>query len=591
MQHTQLLSTAFAHHQAGRPEQAEPIYRQILAAEPAQPDALHLLGVLCLQSGRGDEAIELLGRALAARPNHADTANHLGAAYGMQKRYDEAVSVLRRAVTAAPQDAGAHYNLGTALRNAGKLDEAVTSFRHAVAANPHAAEAHYNLGNTYRELKKLNEAEISFRHALAARPNYLKAMINLGSLLRDRKQYPESIALLEQAVALAPDHALAHMNLGTVLRDARQFDKALAPLERAVQLNPESAEAHNNLGTALQSLARFDEAGRCYDEALRLDPDLADAHFSRATWRLRNGDLAGGFEEYEWRWKCATFSDRGFPQPRWQGEPLDGRKVLLYGEQGMGDTLHFVRYAENAKRLGGHVIVECHEPLLAVLAGCPWIDELIPFNTPLPQFDTHAPLLSLPGILKLPEGRLWNGPYLTIGGDLVEQWRARLREFEGFRVGICWQGNPNHLFDAQRTVPLSTFEPLARVPGVRLFSLQYGVPVDAAARAEQGVDFEVIDVQAEYDQQRGAFVDAAAVMKNLDLVVTVDTVVAHLAGGLGVPTWVAMSAHPDWRWMLDREDSPWYPSVRLFRQSELDRWDDVFARMASRLTDLASTKP
>ena len=585
MTQAELLKTAFAHHQAGRTAEAEGLYRQILAHDPQQPETLHLLGVLCMQSDRGTEAIELLTRAVALRPKQAEFANHLGAAYGSLERHDEAIAVLRRAVRIAPRDAGVHYNLGTALRNAGRFDEAVASFRHSLAANPNAAEAHYNLGNTLRELKKFDEAEAAYRDALGVRPEYMKALVNLGNVLRDQKRYDESIETLRSAVALDANHASAHLNLGTVLRDAGQFAEAVESLRRAVSLAPHQAEAHNNLGTALQALARFDEAGDCYAEALRLDPDLAEAHFSRATWRIRQGDLLGGFEEYEWRWKCSTFHERGFEQTRWDGSPLAGRTLLLYAEQGLGDTLHFVRYAANARARGGRVIVECQKPLVKLLAACPAVEQVIALGSPLPHFDVHAPLLSLPAILKLSEAQLWDGPYLAADPRLVATWRDRLVQNAGFRIGICWHGNPQNMFNAQRSFPLTTFEPIARVSGVRLISLQRDARDDELASA----GFEVLEAGPQIDDQAEAFCNTAAMVKNLDLVITTDTSIAHLAGGLGVPVWLALSAHVDWRWMLDREDTPWYPLARLFRQSELGRWDDVFARMTTALEKLVAS--
>ncbi len=566
-----------AHHQAGRAAQAEQIYRQILAQDPTQADVWHCLGVLYLQSQRAAEAVDLIARAVAIDPNNGEFCNHLGAAYGALGRHDEAVTSLRRAVQITPSSAAAHYNLGTALRNAGRLKEAVVSFHHAIAADPQSAEAHYNLANTLREQKQFAEAEASYRDALRVRPGYVKAIINLANVLRDRERLDEAIAVLRTAVEQAPKYSTAHLNLGTALRDGGHFAEAVESLRAAVALDETSADAHNNLGTALQALAQFSEAGQCYDRALRLDPKLADAHFSRATFRVRQGDVEGGFAEYEWRWKCSNFSDRGFAQPRWDGSALDGRTILLYAEQGLGDTLHFVRFAKTARERGGRVIVECQPPLLKILALCPFIDELIALGSPLPRFDVHAPLMSLPDILKLPQDQWWPGPYLAADPQRVEAWRSRLARYNGFRVGICWQGNPKYLFNAQRSFALSGFAPVAQISGVRLISLQKGATSDEIAAA----GFDVIDLGEEFDEAAGPFMDSAAVMKGLDLVITSDTAIAHLAGGLEVPVWLPISAHCDWRWFLDREDTPWYPSMRLFRQQELDRWDDVFNRIAA----------
>jgi len=576
-----LLSLAFDHHRAGRLDQAEPLYRQVVAQSPQRAQAWHLLGALCLQSDRAAEAVQAISKAIALDPGQADYFNHLGAAYSTLNDHDAAVSALRRAVQLAPGVATSHFNLGTALRTAGRLEEAVASFRHAVAANPLAAEAHYNLANTLRDLRIPTEAEAAYRAAIAARPGYGRAMINLASLLGEQQRHDEALAMAHQAVAADPSHANAHVTLGTLLRDAGQFDVALTSLRKGVELAPTMAEAHNNLGTVLQAHSRFDEALACYDRALQLDPQLADAHFSRASHMLRQGDLAAGFAEYEWRWKCKSYSTRTFSQPRWNGEPLAGRTILLHAEQGLGDTLQFIRFAAQVQSRGARVVVECQPPLVDLLSSCPGIDQLVPVGAPLPAFDVHCPLMSVSGALSVPIDRLWTGSYLETDPALVNAWRERLAARPGLRIGICWQGNPRHLFDRQRSFPLAQLAPIARHREVQLVSLQKGPGVEQIASAP----FPVMELGDELDVTR-PFVDTAAVMKSLDLVISADTATCHLAGALGVPTWIALSAHSDWRWFLNREDSPWYPSVRLFRQSTLDDWETVFARMADEVRKL-----
>lgn len=580
------LRTALAHHCGGNLPLAEQLYRQVLAQSPDSADAWHSLGVLCLQSGRAAEAVESIGRAIALKATNPDYYSHLGAAYGGLGQHEAAITSLRHAVRLAPQLATAHYNLGTALRNGERLEEAVTSFRHAIAADPDAAEAHYNLANTLRELKRLDEAEVSYREALRIRPGYMKAMINLGNVLTGANRYDEAIDVLRAAVAVDPQYSNAHLNLGSALRDARRFDEAVDSLRTAVALDPKSAEAHNNLGTALQGQARFDEARSCYQAALELNPELPDAHFSQAIDLLRQGDLANGFSEYEWRWKCKSFSTRRFDQPRWDGAPLEGRTILLHAEQGLGDALHFIRYAADVKNTGGTVIVECPESVTKILAASASIDGLVAAGSPLPPFDVHCPLMSLPGVLGLSIDSLSRGAYLSAEPARVEAWRKELADMAGFRLGICWQGNPKHLFDTQRSFPLRQFAPVARLAGVRLVSLQKGSGSDQIAF----FPFNVVELGTELDAD-GAFLDTAAVMKNLDLVISSDTAVAHLAGALGVPVWVALSAHADWRWFTDREDSPWYPTMRLFRQAQLDDWDDVFERIARELAAVVSQRP
>ncbi len=574
----ELLSAALAQHRAGNLPMAEELYRQVLAQVPAAADAWHLLGALCVQAGRPAEAVTAIERAIQLQPVNPDYYSHLGAAYGALGRHDEAIGNLSHAVRLAPQSATAHYNLGTALRNAERLEDALVSFRHAVAADPTAPEAHYNLANTLRDLRRYEEAEASYRAALSTRPNYIKALVNLGGVLNDLRRRDEAIAVLRRAVELDPQHARAQLNLGSVLRDAGRFAEAVGHLETAVALAPNLAEAHNNLGTGYQTLAQFEQAGACYQRALQLDPQLPDAHFSHGTHLLRLGHLAEGFAEYEWRWKCRSFGQRPFSQPRWQGEPLVGRTILLFAEQGLGDTLQFVRYAADVKARGGTVIVECQPPLEKILAICPGIDQRVVSGAPLPLFDVYCPLMSLPGVLQLSEDKLWRGPYLAAEPARSQRWRDALAPVRGLRVGLCWQGNPEHLFDRQRSLPLAALAPLASVAGVQLISLQKGI----GAEQISACGFLVHELGATLDAD-GAFLDTAAVLGQIDLLIATDTAIAHLAGALEVPVWIPLSAHGDWRWMTGREDSPWYPSVRLFRQQRLDVWDDVVERILQAL--------
>jgi len=584
-QHDTLFNTALAQHRAGNLAAAEPIYRQIIEQAPGNGHAWHFLGALFLQTARPQEAVQCITKARTLLPADPEVHSHLGAAFGLLGQHAEAVESLRRAAQLSPQSGPIHYNLGTALRNAGQLNEAIDSFRRAVAANPQAAEAHYNLGNTLRELSRFAEAEQAFRAALQARPNYVKAMVNLGIVQRDQEHFAEALETLRAAVALDPSHANAPLNLATVLRDVGQFEEAATWARRALAIDPNSAEAHNCLGTLQQAQADWSAAGASYDRALQLNPELADAHYCRATHRMRLGDLSGGMAEYEWRWKCKTYSTRKFDAPRWDGNPLAGRTILLHAEQGLGDTLQFVRYAAAVSQKGGRVMLECQTPLVELLRDLPGADRIVPAGSPLPRYDVHCPLLSLPSALGLAESQWWSGPYLTARPELVTRWQDRLRELTGLRVGICWQGNAQFLFDAQRSFALERFADVAAVAGVHLISLQKGSGRQQIASAS----FPVLDLGPELDESTGPFLDSAAVMKNLDLVITSDTSIAHLAGGIGVPVWVALSAHCDWRWFLDRADSPWYPSMRLFRQRQLGEWEPVFQQIAAEVAKLPKT--
>jgi hypothetical protein len=326
----------------------------------------------------------------------------------------------------------------------------------------------------------------------------------------------------------------------------------------------------------------MDEALAAYQVALWLSPDSASTHWNRALTWLQMGRFEQGWPEYEWRWRRPRMPPRLFPQPRWDGSPLGGCTVYLYREQGLGDMVQFVRYAPLVRRLGGKVIVECPPPLARLFATCPGIDQVYVEGAPPPDFDVQAALLSLPALFGTTLATVPHEvPYLMPGTDRVEVWRHRLGTPEGFRVGIAWQGNPRHPGDLHRSFPLAELAPLARVPGVRLVSLQWG------AGAEQNCQLgDRLPVTEPACGPGDDLLDTAAVIRNLDLVISTDTVVAHLAGALGAPVWVALSAVPDWRWLLKREDSPWYPTVRLFRQKELGPWEPVFEHMAGSLRQM-----
>ena len=337
-------------------------------------------------------------------------------------------------------------------------------------------------------------------------------------------------------------------------------------------------ESQNNLGLALQSLGKLDEAAACYRRALELRPDDAGVQWHQALLSLLTGDFQRGWAGYAQGWKAKKRQWRDFSQPLWDGRPLEGKTILLHAEQGLGDTIQFIRYAARVKQAGANVIVECQQPLLRLLAGCRSVDGLIGRGDDLPAFDTHAPLLSLPGIFHtsletIPAG----AAYLFAEPGLVEHWRGELSAMAGSRIGIVWRGNPKHANDRDRRLPLSCFEPLARLPGVRLFSLQK--EAGAEELREPRNQFPITELGSRLDD----FADTAAVLKNLDLLITCDTAVAHLAGALGVPVWVAIPLVPDWRWLLDRSDSPWYPTMRLFRQQAPDDWTGVFERIRAAL--------
>ena len=444
-----------------------------------------------------------------------------------------------------------------------------------------SSEAHNEQGIKFIEQGRLDDALASFRQAVRLRPDNAEAQNNLGATLKRQERLDEAVACYREALRLKPDFAEVYSNLGNVLRLLGNPDLAVESFRQALRLKPNYADAQNNLSNALKDQGKVNEALAGYERALELKPSYAEAHLDRAITWLLLGDFAKGWTEFEWRWQYKNFPPRPFRQPRWDGAPLDGRTILLHAEQGLGDTIQFIRYAALVKELGGRVIVECQRSLLRLLAGCAGIDELVGQGASLPDFDVHSPLFSMPYVFRtslttIPAGH----PYLFADPGLEEQWRRELAPVGDFKVGICWQGNPKHAWDRLRSIPLGQFAPLARLDGVRLFSLQKGPGSEQIKEAA----FPITDLACRLDEASGPFMDTAAVMKNLDLIITADTSIAHLAGALGVPVWIALPFLPDWRWLLAREDSPWYPTVRLFRQTNRGNWQEVFERIAGQVT-------
>jgi Flp pilus assembly protein TadD len=521
----EIFARARQHHQRGELAQAEHFYQQTLQADPNHADAHHMLGVLALQTGR----------------------------------FHVAIASIRKALELNPQAVSYHANLGLAHQALGQINEALPHLQEAVRLQPDSPLGHRNLGKALLEQGNANDAIAHCREALRLRPGFAEAHNTMAT------------ALLRQGNAI----------------------EAAFHCREALRLKSDYIEALNNLGTAYKQQGQFTEASAAFEQALLLKTDYAAAHWNRSMLRLLQGDFEQGWPEYEWRWALHSFAARPFTQPLWNGSSLAGKTILLHGEQGLGDMLQFVRYAPLVKQRGGKVIVECHAPLTRLLSGFRGIDGLLSRGSGLPRFDVHAPILSLPGMFRTTLATIpASVPYIHADGGLVRHWR-RTKNWEvrsttldlrssHFTVGVAWQGNPQHPQDHLRSIPLAQFAPLMSVQGVQFVSLQKG-PGTKLARDNFATCF--IHPPTSFDEA-GPFMDTAAIMQNLDLVISSDTVVPHLAGVLGVPVWVALPLAPDWRWLLQREDSPWYPTMRLFRQTKYGQWEDVFARMAEELRGL-----
>ena len=612
-----LLAAAMAWHQAGRLADAERAYHQILAFEPEQCDCLHLLGVILRQRGRPAQAVAQIDRSLVKNPNNAAAWNNRGtalyelgrfgdaiasydralaivpsfafalsnrgAALFALKRFDEAVASYDRALAAQPDYIEALSNRGNALKELKRFDEALASFERALVVQPRYAEAHANRGVVLQELKRLDEALASCDRALAIRPDFVEALSNRGSVLHDLKRFEEALSSCDRALALRPHYAAAHLNRASALHALKRFEEALASFDRAAALQPDLAKAHYNRGNTLRMLGRFEDAVASYQRECVARPDFAEAHYNQALCRLLIGDLRRGWDEHEWRWQTEELGQgrRHFPQPLWAaGQEVFGRTILLHAEQGFGDIIQFCRYVPLVADRGARVVLEVPAALHELTGSLRGAAQVVCTGHPLPQFDLHCPLLSAPRafgteLASIPSAT----PYLRASAERTAHWRARLGDGMRPRIGIAWSGYQGHKNDHNRSIALDGFLSMFAGSDVSLVSVQREVrAADAAVLRERR---DVLHVGDELT----SFADTAALISALDLVVSVDTSVAHLAGALAKPVWVLLPFIPDWRWLLDRSDSPWYPTARLFRQDVTCAWDTVFVRVRAALRD------
>jgi tetratricopeptide (TPR) repeat protein len=497
-----------------------------------------------------------------------------------QGRLAEAQALYREVLRHAPGHFDALHMLGVATLQAGETRQGIALIGQALALEPNHADAHSNLGNGWLDLGRPEEALACYERALALNPDHADALNNRGNALQALKRPAEALASYEQALRLKPAQADTLANCGNALLDLDRPGDALACYDQALALNPGHADALINRGNALQGLTRHGEALDSYARALALRPDYAEAHWNEGLSRLVLGDFERGWAKYEWRWKKKTTVSplRDFAQPLWLGrESLQGKTVLLHAEQGHGDTIQFCRYARHVAARGAAVLLEVQAGLKPLLAGLEGVGRVLAKGEALPDFDCHCPLLSLPlafgtRLETIPA----DIPYLSADPARAALWQARLGPKTRPRVGLAWSGNSAHVNDRNRSVPLAEFA--RRLGGqAQWVSLQKQV--------REG-DWEALQARrdiAHYGEALGDFADTAALLVNLDLVIAVDTAVAHLAGALGKPVWLLLPFNPDWRWLLGREDSPWYPSLRLFRQSAPGDWDGVLARVADAL--------
>lgn len=512
-----------------RPNEPPPIVRLMMSAVQ-----LH-------QQGRFDDAERMYKRALEVEPNNPDALHLLGLIEHKRGRNDEALGLIERAIQAKPREPTFHTNLGQVLRSLNRPADAVAAQRRAIELDPRLAEAHSNLACALYDLKQFDEAEAAAR----------------------------------RAIQLNPQSHAAYLNLGNALRERDDFDGAMQAYQQSLRLGRPPEEPLVNIGDMLRSIGRYDESRAVLEEVLRNAPESILAHRTLALVLLLHGEFARGWAEAEWRLRAPKSSGSRFVQPMWDGRGLNGQTVLLHFEQGLGDTIHFARYAPLVAARGGRVILEVQPGLARLMRTLNGVDQVVARGEPLPSFDVHAPLLSLPHLFQTtPDTIPRDVPYLRADDSLVESWRSRVPIEPGVkRVGLVWAGNPEHVNDRRRSLDPMHLARLARVANVRWFSLQLGQP---ARGATPPPELNMIDLTANVTD----FADSAALLAHLDLLITIDSAPAHLAGALGRPVWVLLPHVPDWRWQLGRDDSVWYPTMRLFRQTRPGEWGEVIERVA-----------
>jgi Tfp pilus assembly protein PilF len=458
------------------------------------------------------------------------------------------------------------------------------SVKPVTGTTPPALNQQFTMALQLHQQGKLEDAGRLYTVILQSNPRHFDALHMLGTLHFQQGAYAEADKLLSEALRIK-EHPFAFSNYGSVQAKLKRFEEALTSYDRALALKPDYADALNNRGNVLKELKRFNEALASYDRALDLKPDYAEAHFNAGLLHLLLGDFKRGWEKYEWRWEMdnAKSLKRELPQPRWTGtEELTGKTILLHAEQGLGDTLQFCRYVPCVKARDARVLLEVPPPLKSLLSGMAGIDGILAHGAVLPDFDFHCPLLSLPLVFNTElETIPVRHSYINAPPDKVAYWKPRIEKFTPPRIGLVWSGNPNHKDDHNRSLPLQLIND-ALGDRYSFIALQTEVRPD-----DKKVLDDVGHIQF-YVEELKDFAETAAIVENLDLVISVDTSVAHLAGALGKPVWILLPFVPDWRWLLDRADSPWYPSARLFRQPEIGDWESVLVQVSLELGKLCT---
>ena len=580
-------------YQAGRLAEAGTLCQQVLLWQPQHLAALNLLGVIAARSNLLEQAVEFFATAIRVDRNSPETHNNLGNARLALRQYPEAVASYNKAIALKRDYADAYRNRGHALRALQKHAEALASYGKSLEVDPRSAPAHYSKGNVFSDLGQHSTAIACYDAAIALKRDYPEAWHNRGKALCELGQYEAAIASFDAIAAHAVNLADVCCDRGFALQQLAQLDAALDHYNRAISIQPAHVQAYTNRGVVLQQLNQADAALASHERAIALEPDFVAAYLNRGYTRLLVGDYANGWADHEYRLKSPARSlnalRRDFRQPRWDGsESIAGKTILLYAEQGLGDTLQFCRYVKLVAERGARVILEVQDPLHSLLAGLEGCDRVLTQGAAPPEFDCHCSLMSLPFAFKTTLATIpAQTPYLRSDAAKVRDWREKTGARHRRRIGLVWSGGfrPDHPelwpVNGRRNLPLKKLARLYR-PDVEFYSLQKGQPAEAEL-ADLTSDEWGGPKPLDYTELLHDFSDTAAFIENLDLIIAVDTSTAHLAAALGKPVWLLNRFDTCWRWLQHRTDSPWYPTIRLYRQPSAGDWDSVVAAVESDL--------
>ena len=583
IQLTTLIKQGFTFHQQGKFEEARIIYAQILKIQPNHFDALHLMGALLAQTKEFKQAIDFLSKALKINPNHASCNYNLGNALKELKRFNEALSSFDQAITIRPDYAEAYSNRGNILKDLKFFEQALDSYNRAIGIRPDYAEAYSNRGLALQALGRFDEALDSFDQAISIRPNFVEAHSNRGLALQALRRFDEALDSFNQAISIQSDSSEAYSNRGITLQSLNRLDDALTIYNQAIGIRPDYAEAYSNRGFAFQALNRLDDALTSYNQAIVIKPDYAEAHWNLSLCHLLAGNFNDGWQGYEWRWKRESFTSpkRNFPQPLWLGtESIKDKTILLHAEQGLGDAIQFSRYVPLVAKLGAKIILEVHAPLLKLLMNIDRVEKVFSHDEALPDFDYQCPLMSLPLAFKTVSSKTFPPPQ-CIPRDNVKslKWQTILGQKKNPRVGIVWSGSTSHTNDHNRSLLLA--ELISYLPP----NIDYICLQKEVREIDRRLPTQHLEIKYFCDLLDD-FTETAALCEAMDLVIGVDTSIVHLAATLGKPTWVLLPFSPDWRWLLNRDDSPWYESVKLYRQDKINQWESPLLKVKADLENI-----